>query len=148
MAATATGPVQFRGIGGVYKVAVQDATNDDDYTLLVNWLSSTVATALGHSRIYNRYAPEQADIGAGQEFVTYFWKRADPDKYTHDRGTGRTRVSVHYVEVLVWAQGKTYAGIAASAARLVGALDVGATTTADGVILGAERESFLATAAE
>jgi len=138
-----TSPAQFRGIGGVYKIAVQAA---DEYTCAVNWLSSVIQTTLGYTRVFNGHAPEQSDIGTGERFATYEWQRADPDKYT--QGPNRARVAVLYFEVLVWQQGKTYAGINTDAALLTAALDVGPTTTADGVINGAERFSFLATVAQ
>lgn len=138
------GPTQFRGIGGVYRIDTQ-VTTEDDYTLLANWLSATIAATLGYTRVFNGAAPEASDIGSGTRFATFDWQRADPDKYT--QGPTRVRSTTHYVEVLVWLQGKTYAGIAADAALLATALDVGPTPTADGHIAGAERFSFVATRA-
>lgn len=135
------GPLHFRGIGGIYKIACQ-APNENEYACIVNWLFAAIPAAVGHGRVYNEW-PETANIAAGTEFVTFVWDRADPDKYTHGAGGTRTRVTVMYFEILVWKQGQKYDSIDTTAATLVAALDVGATDRgADGVILGAERYQF------
>ena len=134
------GPLQFRGIGGIYLIHVQESSALDEYTCACNWLAAAIAAQVGHSRVYNGWIPETVSIAAGTEFVTYVWDRSDPIKYVHGQGTGRVRVVPLYFEVLVWKQGKDYGGINTTSAGIVGALDVAATDRgADGFILGAER---------
>jgi hypothetical protein len=135
------GPLHFRGIGGTYKITAQ-ATNENEYALIVNWLYAAIAAAVGHSRVYQDW-PETQSIAAGTEFITYVFDHADPDKYTHGAGNSRTRVTIMYFEILVWKQGQNYASIDSTAATLTGALDVAMTDRgADGVITGAERYQF------
>lgn len=134
-------PLQFRGIGGIYKIQVQESSAVDEYTCACNWLLAAITAQVGHSRVYNGWVPETVTIAPDTEFVTFVWDRSDPIKYTHGQGVGRVRVVPLYFEIIVWVQSKEYTtGIRSTSAGLVGALDVAHTDRgADGVILGAER---------
>ena len=143
MAGTNEGPLQFRGIGGIYLVEVQ-VTTQDEYTCANNFLYEYICTAVGHTRVYDRWVPETVSIAAGTEFVTYVYDHADPDIYTHGVGPGRQRVVPLYFEVLVWKQGINYQNITTTATTLRGALDVVAVARADGHINGAHRYQFKA----
>lgn len=141
------GGLQFRGAGGIYKIAAI-APSGNEYKLIANWLYTAISTALGHTRVYNTEVPEGVGLAEGTRVVTYAWDHSDPDSYTYGHGGTRVRVSVQYWQVMSWIQGKTYSGVDADAATLVGALDVRETVTADGTIAGAERERFHAAAVQ